>query len=130
MPQDVIDLKDDEYEVVESRRLGRITSDTVKRKLESENDPDILQEDFDSKGITDYLSVGEHQYPRNVSDYKPELAGAATAGALHATATYLSGDETMLLATIGVPVAMYLQGLMYQDIDFNRAMEKSYEEFF
>ena len=129
MSEDVIDLHEDEYGVVESSSKGPITSEKVKRKLESDDDEEILQEDF-NRGISDYFSVSESQYPRKISGNEPKVAGTAAAGVVYTAGTYLSGNETMMLATLGLPAVMYYEGLMDQELEFDEALKNSVEKIF
>lgn len=121
-------LSEDEYEVVETGEPEPVRSETVKRKLDSRYDEVIEQEDFDpGPGLSQYLSIGEDQYPRKLSGNGEKVAGTATAGAVYSAGAYASGQETLILATLGLPVAMYLEGLMHQDLSFEEALENTRE---
>jgi len=130
MPADEYVLSDDEYEVVKTGEPEPVRSEEVREKLDSDRDVVIEQEDFYSEGLTDYLSIGSDQYPRDLSGNGGKVAGTASAGAVYSAGVYSSGQETLMLATLGLPVVMYLEGLMEQDLSFDEALENSREEFF
>lgn len=127
MREDEYVLDQNEYEVVETGESEPIRSETVKSKLGSEGDEAIRQEDFYSEGLTDYFSLDSDQYPRKLSGNEGKLAGTASAGALYSGGVYASGQETMMLATLGLPLVMYLEGLMDQDLGFEEALENTRE---
>ncbi len=128
MRQEEYVLSEDEYEVVEIGEPEPIRSETVKRKLDSPYDEVIEQEDFHpGPGLSEYFSLGEDQYPRKLSGNGEKVAGTAAAGAVYTAGVYSAGQETMMLATLGLPVAMYLEGLMHQDLSFEEALENTRE---
>lgn len=128
MRQDEYVLSEDEYEVVDTGEPEPIRSETVKRKLDSPYDEIIEQDDFHpGPGLSEYFSLDKEQYPRNLSGNGAKVAGTASAGAVYSVGAYASGQETLMLATLGLPVAMYLEGLMHQDLSFEEALGNTRE---
>ena len=140
MQEDVIDLDNSKYEVIESESKGRITSEEVKKKLENPEDPflgPIRQEDFDDKDqdsedytLTDYLWIDSDDYPRNLSDNKNKVAGSVTALGLHVAVT--DGldvrPSTVGYTLAGITAANYAIGLHEQEQDLSTAVRNSMDD--
>ena len=133
---DVYTLDDSEYEVLESESRGPITSEEVKKKLNSDNPflGPIEQSDFDDKDYTvsDYLWIDDDDYPRNIRDNKATLAGSTAAlGVYLAASGSLKTDPAFMgSALAGFATANYAMGLHIQDQEFSTAMSNSIENMF
>jgi len=129
MTADEYVLDEDEYEILETGDPEPITSEEVKRKLESPVPEVIEQEDFDGNGptLSDYFGISEDQYPRNISDNKAMAAGSLAAFGLYTAASYAGTEDPIYLgaALVGLPVANYAIGLTDQETDFEEALNNS-----
>lgn len=138
MSSDVYVLDESEYEIVETKYEGLITSEEVKSKLEEQGSDPIEQEDFDdrdfedeeSEGYTlkDYLWIDEGQYPRDFRD-RDSLAANAVGLGLFSSGHYIVFQDASIAGTAvaAAPPAMYVTGLRDQDQDLGEALKNSVE---
>lgn len=122
-------LDESEYKVLETGEQRPITSEEVKRKLESPVPKVIEQEDFDRKDYTmlDYLSLEHGQYPRNFRDNKSKAVSTALGAGVAYGGSQLISDNP-LTATggiMGFALASYIIGLREQEMDLDEALENS-----